>query len=315
MKCIPNKRQSAWLQTGRVRATAACTSKHSQKIFMLQSAMEYLMTYGWAILILTVVIGALYSMGIFGSTTSAPRAQPGSCRVFRPNGPGTTAYINLEGVCTGQLPQFVATFSGSNKKVTVPANPNWNANSLTVSVWFYATSQAVGVVGTYNQGTNWGIWVSNPPSRFEVMDGPSNWQSPQIQLNTWYDAVYTRSVSGSTATMNGYLNGVLVDTISIPSFTGWSLDSTQPLMIGSAGQSWNFIGQISNVQIYNTSLDANAIQNLYVEGVGGAPIPSPYLMGWWPLNGDAKDYSGNNNNGAATSITYTSTWTSGYQGN
>ena len=188
MKCIPNKRQSAWLQTGRVRATAACTSKHSQKIFMLQSAMEYLMTYGWAILILTVVIGALYSMGIFGSTTSAPRAQPGSCRVFRPNGPGTTAYINLEGVCTGQLPQFVATFSGSNKKVTVPANPNWNANSLTVSVWFYATSQAVGVVGTYNQGTNWGIWVSNPPSRFEVMDGPSNWQSPQIQLNTWYDA-------------------------------------------------------------------------------------------------------------------------------
>ena len=126
MKCIPNKRQSAWLQTGRVRATAACTSKHSQKIFMLQSAMEYLMTYGWAILILTVVIGALYSMGIFGSTTSAPRAQPGSCRVFRPNGPGTTAYINLEGVCTGQLPQFVATFSGSNKKVTVPANPNWN---------------------------------------------------------------------------------------------------------------------------------------------------------------------------------------------
>ena len=30
-----------------------------------QSAMEYLMTYGWAILIIAVVLGALYSLGIF----------------------------------------------------------------------------------------------------------------------------------------------------------------------------------------------------------------------------------------------------------
>ena len=30
-----------------------------------QSAMEYLMTYGWAILIVAVVLGALYSLGVF----------------------------------------------------------------------------------------------------------------------------------------------------------------------------------------------------------------------------------------------------------
>ncbi len=30
-----------------------------------QSAMEYLMTYGWAILIIAVVLGALFSLGIF----------------------------------------------------------------------------------------------------------------------------------------------------------------------------------------------------------------------------------------------------------
>ncbi len=33
--------------------------------FRSQSAMEYLMTYGWAILIVAVVLGALYSLGIF----------------------------------------------------------------------------------------------------------------------------------------------------------------------------------------------------------------------------------------------------------
>ena len=34
-----------------------------------QSAMEYLMTYGWAILIIAVVLGALFSIGVFSSTS------------------------------------------------------------------------------------------------------------------------------------------------------------------------------------------------------------------------------------------------------
>ena len=33
----------------------------------IQSAMEYLMTYGWAILIIAVVLGALYQLGVFNS--------------------------------------------------------------------------------------------------------------------------------------------------------------------------------------------------------------------------------------------------------
>jgi hypothetical protein len=38
------------------------------KRFKSQSAMEYLMTYGWAILIVAVVLGALYSLGIFNGS-------------------------------------------------------------------------------------------------------------------------------------------------------------------------------------------------------------------------------------------------------
>ena len=37
-----------------------------------QSAMEYLMTYGWAILIVIVVVAALYSMGVFSSKGGVP---------------------------------------------------------------------------------------------------------------------------------------------------------------------------------------------------------------------------------------------------
>jgi len=35
-----------------------------------QTAMEYLMTYGWAILIIIVVVAALYSLGVFSVGTS-----------------------------------------------------------------------------------------------------------------------------------------------------------------------------------------------------------------------------------------------------
>lgn len=34
-----------------------------------QSAMEFLMTYGWAILIISVVLGALFSLGVFSSAS------------------------------------------------------------------------------------------------------------------------------------------------------------------------------------------------------------------------------------------------------
>ncbi|MDE1762410.1 MAG: hypothetical protein KGH78_04445 [Candidatus Micrarchaeota archaeon] len=36
-----------------------------------QSAMEYLMTYGWAILVIAIVLGGAYSLGLFGSGSAA----------------------------------------------------------------------------------------------------------------------------------------------------------------------------------------------------------------------------------------------------
>ena len=64
-----------------------------------------------------------------------------------------------------------------------------------------------------------------------------------------------------------------------------------------SGSSIDFNGMLANVQIYNASLPASDIQALYMEGIGGAPIDTDYLTGWWPLNGNTNDYSGYNNNG------------------
>ena len=41
-----------------------------------QSAMEYLMTYGWAILVIAVVLGALFELGVFSGTFFMPHVQP-----------------------------------------------------------------------------------------------------------------------------------------------------------------------------------------------------------------------------------------------
>ena len=47
--------------------------------------------------------------------------------------------------------------------------------------------------------------------------------------------------------------------------------------------------------------------------VGGAPIDLQNLVGWWPLNGNAHDYSGNNNNGQTNGdVTFTNSWENGY---
>ncbi|MGC8580685.1 MAG: LamG-like jellyroll fold domain-containing protein, partial [bacterium] len=75
--------------------------------------------------------------------------------------------------------------------------------------------------------------------------------------------------------------------------------------IGSRSNTGDYFnGEIADAQIYNTSLSAQQIQQLYQEGIDGRPLPNAGLVGWWPLNGNANDYSGNGNNGQAISMIY-----------
>jgi len=78
--------------------------------------------------------------------------------------------------------------------------------------------------------------------------------------------------------------------------------------------SYEFDGDVANVQLYDTALSANAISALYDEGIGGAPINLQSLVGWWPLNGNTQDYSGNGYKGQISgTVTFTNQWASGYR--
>ncbi len=82
-----------------------------------QSAMEYLMTYGWAILIIAIVMVALFQLGVFNGTFFAPHATAGACEVYR-----SVDGTNLVGQCQGELPQFVAQFNGASSYITTGQN-------------------------------------------------------------------------------------------------------------------------------------------------------------------------------------------------
>ncbi len=279
----------------------------------LQSAMEYLMTYGWAILIIAVVLVALFQMGVFNSANFAPKAQPGSCQVFR-----TTAATSLEGTCNNELPQYVAQFNGASSNINVGSGGSLTigTGSATVSAWImpnanadnnkrgiYSVSAGTGLIFAYKSNGGNNLYVE----AYDGVNNPYGYSSVSLPVGVFSYVVITRAGGIFIFYINGVAGGTVSDT------TG-NLANGGPIIIGEAqGSSSNiFNGLIANVQIYNTSLSANDVAALYYEGIGGAPQNTQNLVGWWPLNGNANDYSGNNNNGAATNVIYTGSWASAY---
>ena len=104
-----------------------------------QAAMEYLMTYGWAILIVIVVIGALFAMGVF-NTSSAVACSPcfsnfafvdysGGILMIR-NGPKEIVIDNVSSTPSG------ATSSGSydpGDEITITNVPTSGDVDLTIT--------------------------------------------------------------------------------------------------------------------------------------------------------------------------------------
>jgi hypothetical protein len=271
-----------------------------------QSAMEYLMTYGWSILIIAVVLGILFQLGVFNSSSFSVRAPPGTCQLIK------TSTLNLVGQCSGILPQYAAKFDGQTSYVDTGTGPSMNFygfNAMTVSLWVNPTLQtgnccpSVVVKQIWNSGSdNAGFYMRLYDSglvEFSIENnGGSSASASGIAANQWWHLVGTYDGSNIRLYKNGALQG------NTPWLNGMKQSTGVSMKIG--GYDWAFKGIISNVQTYNTSLSANDVSDLYNEGLGGAPIKLQNLVGWWPLNGNSKDYSGNINNGAPVATSYTS---------
>lgn len=277
--------------------------------------MEYLITYGWAILVIVIVVAAFVALGIFNSNNLAPKAPPGSCSVYKPSGLGATFSPNLEGTCNGELPEYVAQFNGGVSYITIPYSPGLNnGKSYTIIAWVSTTSPGTNTIFTggytsgnfyelfMNSGGNAGFWSGIG----YTVPGSAN----LINNGKWYQVVTELGASGASL----YINGALTYTTGTSQpvqGSGGSEIATTCVSAGVCSSSFN--GMIANVQVYNTSLSANDITTLYDEGIGGAPIALQWLAGWWPLNGNDNDYSGNNKNANTISnVIFTDSWSTGY---
>jgi hypothetical protein len=239
-----------------------------------------------------------------------PRAPPGSCFVFRPNGPGTTDYISLQGTC-GYLPMYVASFNGVNTQMQYVSTPifNFGYNNFTIAFYFFLDPATLNnnpmIWGSYScpgrtvfnyfvaftaygRGILFASRSSDTGEYFSI-----GYDTGKSQTGKWIHVTVVRK--GTTWEL--YWNGNKV-TNSTDTRSG-----REECFGHNIGVEWGWgnsnktIRSIANVQFYNTALTPQEIQYLYQQGLGGGPVRLQNLVGWWPLNGDAKDYSGNNNHG------------------
>ncbi|MCL5239355.1 MAG: LamG domain-containing protein [Candidatus Marsarchaeota archaeon] len=271
-----------------------------------QSAMEYLLTYGWAILIIAIVMGILFQIGAFNGLAFAPRAQPGSCQVVK-----TAAGEQLLGICSGLLPQFVGSLAG---QTTGGGSGNGNGGAGGIACVNTTIPTMNLQTGGYNTVTFWMYWNGTLNESPVGYPGYFLWLSTNscIGYSTGNKDAYGVSASGLASkwvmvavefyngpyTLNStlYINGAAQNLYQCLPTAHTGLAKGNLLIGSNTGSKYKFTGALANVQIYNTSLNAAEVQAIYDEGLGGAPVNLQNLVAWFPLNGNANDYSGNSQN-------------------
>ena len=288
------------------------------------------MTYGWAILIIAVVLAALFELGVFNVLNLEPHVAPGACQVYRPEGPSTIAYMSLSGECNGYLPQFVARFNGKSTNISAPLSALYlmNKGQFAVTAWIYAngatgTEQIPVSIGAdvcytsyYNGPNDTGVILLGAPaypSSAPSSSQPDFFKAAACIFNTTYNGAQWEWVSSNftqtdyntwifvATTYNGtyldlYINGKLANKTRAP---GTMLIPKGYISIGNmyspiySGSRFWYNGSISNVQVYNESISAQGVDYLYNGGIGEPPEELTKLALWIPLNGNAGDYSGN----------------------
>ncbi|MGC9204934.1 MAG: LamG-like jellyroll fold domain-containing protein [Candidatus Micrarchaeia archaeon] len=205
-----------------------------------------------------------------------------------------------------------ATFSGTNY-ISVPSISGISGSTAaSMSTWINTNSLA------NNQIVLSDDWSSSQvlqlyihtDGQVEADFGSGSWIAAAettanvISINKWYSIVATwGSGKGISIYINGtsepvtYIVGSATSTGALGSPATGDIASNQ-------GNSGNFVGQIVNLQIYNQAISPQEAYNIYEEGAGGIPISNMGLVAWYPLNGNANDYSGFGNNGAATAVSY-----------
>jgi hypothetical protein len=285
----------------------ATSRKWATNTFSANTILEYVMNFMISGLIVAVVVVGMLHMGLFNPATQVPIMQPGSCRLLRQSILGGGVQVSMLGICSGRPQQFFMQFDGVESRVLLPAPLLSGTGPFTVLAWIKTNEtgivqDVVAVGSTACSGNGVSLYVDASGHVEEDLSCSAGANSAPVKVNDGkYHLIGVVYGAGKSQL---YVDGTAAGnpvTQSPDIETGYNY-------IGTSSTSSYFKGTIANVQIYNMSLSAEEMQALYKEWVSGAPIISPNLVAWWPLDGDANDYSGNNNNGVPVNVIKTSGW-------
>ena len=235
----------------------------------------------------------------------------------------TSPHLYLADMPLEYGPRLAASFNPSVSSMIVTqqlnGTPLTKSNSFTFSTWIYGYGPATPgetIANSSSNNNNAGFdllssklgsgqsdyVLSIAPCCNNRVQWPNGMDS--LPLDTW--EMVTAEYNTTTGIANVYLNATLFASKNVGK--GLTAGQLLPIYLGSnsvnGGPSYSFNGLMSDAQLYNNSLSQNQISLLYSEGTGGSPLSLSSLVAWWPLNGNANDYSGNGNNGFAYNLTY-----------
>lgn len=155
-------------------------------------------------------------------------------------------------------------FDGSTAYISIPNNPRYVPQNLSVSLWTknnVSPAQYDGIIGKAyidSWDFGWGMFYNSSSTvNFFIEHYANNVASSTISPTQWNHIVGTWD--GTTISI--YVNGVLGGTTD--TYTG-SLSDHNNIEIGRLmGNSYNINGQVDDLRIYNRGLSHNEVLSLY----------------------------------------------------
>ncbi len=216
----------------------------------------------------------------------------------------------------------IASFSQSPPGYITAQVANAPSSTVTVSFWLRPVDNGYwGISGNYWENAVSGVSNScggayyffieaggNPPTESwsitnSAGDTFRDFPGVTVLPNQWQQFVGVYNGTDLVVYMNGVQIGNPVPaTGPLEPSSALTISGNNP--VTSSGGCNPISGNLADVQVYNTALSSSQIQELYSSGLSGGPVSKTNIVAWYPLAGNVKDYSGNNNNGVANSVIY-----------
>ncbi len=229
----------------------------------------------------------------------------------------TTNYDGTEYNITYDFGRYgtAAVFNGSSSYIQTTLSPSFGV--ISHSLWFYADSADSTNFLYYfdNRGGRIDVAITGTGSNsisasFESVSITATTATSQFNhlslVYTGWASSYSSGSYGGAITVTAYLNGSPIGTA-----TPTPYGQTTGMRIGRSGGSYHFEGKIDQVRIYNSALDATAVENLYNEKQAyitknaSDPFGDGDEVAFYKLENNANDSTGSNT-GAAYNVTFTS---------